>query len=470
MLTRILPLIAIVSSLSLLIYSEVSLPENTPLDYQQIKSNAEQGDRNAQYQLGLMLLQGQGVEADPTRALNWFHKAAQQGNPDAQYQIALQFQRDYKSTQMVTQAQQALQWLKMAANGGSSDAQTELGRWYVNGLYQEDLIVWVDVQAAETLFRQAIEQDNNDARYELARLLEANPNLVKKDDKLADLYRQPAEAGNTNAQYQLGRLYFEGKGVRKNETKALEWMQKAAQQRHVYAEFILGTYAERAGQIQEAITYYKRSSEQEFATAHAKLGLMYFNGRGINKDIKLAEFHLREGARLGNKVAQDHLVELLAEQGDAESQFYYGLQLNETLRQRTSNGQTVPDIFQPFTWYEKSALQGYAPAQNLLGSHYSSSDPEQGFMWYTKAAQQGFGPALWNVSKNYALGNGVEKNLVKGKMLQIVFEHHRLHVGSSGLEQFHNLKIPDTILTEPELNQAKTLANKCIERDYVDCL
>ncbi|MBF4265251.1 sel1 repeat family protein, partial [Vibrio anguillarum] len=142
--------------------------------------------------------------------------------------------------------------------------QTELGRWYINGLYTEDWIVWVDVEAAEQLFRQAIEQDNNDARYELARLLEANPNLVQKGDKRADLYRQ---AGNADAQYQLGRLYFEGKGVMKNHDDALEWMQKAAQQKHAYAEFVLGSYAEQSGQIQEAINYYQRSAEQQFASA-----------------------------------------------------------------------------------------------------------------------------------------------------------------------------------------------------------
>ncbi|MBF4307334.1 tetratricopeptide repeat protein, partial [Vibrio anguillarum] len=366
--------------------------EDAPLDYQQVKRNAEQGDRNAQYQLGLMLLEGQGVEAAPTKALGWFHQAAQQGDPQAQYQIARQFQRDYESTQMVADAKPALQWLKKAANGGSSAAQTELGRWYINGLYTEDWIVWVDVEAAEQLFRQAIEQDNNDARYELARLLEANPNLVQKGDKRADLYRQ---AGNADAQYQLGRLYFEGKGVMKNHDDALEWMQKAAQQKHAYAEFVLGSYAEQSGQIQEAINYYQRSAEQQFASAHAKLGFIYFNGTGIDKDIKQAEFHLREGTRLGHQTAKNYLVQLLAEQGDAENQFYYGQQLNKTLRQRTRSGQTMPDIFQPFTWYEKSALQGYAPAQNQLGFHYSSSDPELSFEWYTKAAQQGFGPAMW---------------------------------------------------------------------------
>lgn len=87
--------------------------------------------------------------------------------------------------------------------------------------------------------------------------------------------------------------------------------------------------------------------------------------------------------RLGHQTAKNYLVQLLAEQGDAENQFYYGQQLNKTLRQRTSNGQTVPDIFQPFTWYEKSARQGYAPAQNLLGFHDSSNDPELAFEWYT---------------------------------------------------------------------------------------
>lgn len=84
--------------------------------------------------------------------------------------------------------------------------------------------------------------------------------------------------------------------------------------------------------------------------------------------------------------------------------------------------------------------------------------------------QQGFGPAMWHLSLNYAQGKNVEKNVVKGKMLQIVSDHHRSHQGSSGLERFNHLKIPDMVLTQSQLNQAKTLANQCIARNYVSCL
>ena len=45
---------------------------------------AEQGDRVAQYDLGIMHFAGQGVPQNVAEATNWFRKAAEQGEPGAQ--------------------------------------------------------------------------------------------------------------------------------------------------------------------------------------------------------------------------------------------------------------------------------------------------------------------------------------------------------------------------------------------------
>ncbi len=45
---------------------------------------AEQGDANAQYNLGLMNYHGRGVPQDYTQAMRWYRKAAEQGNARAQ--------------------------------------------------------------------------------------------------------------------------------------------------------------------------------------------------------------------------------------------------------------------------------------------------------------------------------------------------------------------------------------------------
>jgi len=45
---------------------------------------AEQGDAGAQYNLGVMYKNGQGVKQDHAEAVRWLRKAAEQGHANAQ--------------------------------------------------------------------------------------------------------------------------------------------------------------------------------------------------------------------------------------------------------------------------------------------------------------------------------------------------------------------------------------------------
>ena len=46
---------------------------------------AEEGDADAQCELGGCYLNGRGVEDDEKKAIEWFEKAAEQGHPGAQH-------------------------------------------------------------------------------------------------------------------------------------------------------------------------------------------------------------------------------------------------------------------------------------------------------------------------------------------------------------------------------------------------
>ncbi len=52
---------------------------------------AEQGDARAQFALGLMYRDGEGVLKDDAEAVRWYRLAAEQGNADAQYIIGLMY-------------------------------------------------------------------------------------------------------------------------------------------------------------------------------------------------------------------------------------------------------------------------------------------------------------------------------------------------------------------------------------------
>jgi len=65
-------------------------------DYQKaeklFKKASEQGDAKAQYTLGLMYDDGQGVRQDYSKAVKWYRKAADQGYADAQLILGLMYQ------------------------------------------------------------------------------------------------------------------------------------------------------------------------------------------------------------------------------------------------------------------------------------------------------------------------------------------------------------------------------------------
>ncbi len=51
--------------------------------------SAEQGDAWAQYNLGLIYKNGEGVSQDYEKAIDWFTKSAEQGFAVAQYYLGL---------------------------------------------------------------------------------------------------------------------------------------------------------------------------------------------------------------------------------------------------------------------------------------------------------------------------------------------------------------------------------------------
>lgn len=61
--------------------------QNYPQAFAIFKRLAEQGDANAQYNLGLMYDNGYGIKQDYAQAVSWYRKAAEQWNADAQYNL-----------------------------------------------------------------------------------------------------------------------------------------------------------------------------------------------------------------------------------------------------------------------------------------------------------------------------------------------------------------------------------------------
>ena len=84
---------------------------------------AEQGDAEAQCNLGLCYYNGWGVKQDYTQAVYWYRKAAEQGNAKAQFNLGLCYATGQGVEQDYTQA---AHWYRKAAEQGMPGAQSKL--------------------------------------------------------------------------------------------------------------------------------------------------------------------------------------------------------------------------------------------------------------------------------------------------------------------------------------------------------
>jgi TPR repeat protein len=104
---------------------QVSLFVSHPLmpDMRLLKPLATQGRAMAQFNLGVMYAEGQGVPQDYAEALKWYRMAAAQGLADAQFNLGAM----YAEGQGVPQDDaEALKWYRLAAAQG--DAVAPIGK------------------------------------------------------------------------------------------------------------------------------------------------------------------------------------------------------------------------------------------------------------------------------------------------------------------------------------------------------
>jgi TPR repeat protein len=183
---------------------------------------AEEGDATAQFKLGLLYSDGNGVSRSYSEAYRWYRKAANQGHADAQQHVGFSY---YIGEGVKKNFTQAVLWFRKAAEQGMEDAQYYLGLSYYlgDGVKKDDIeaVLW---------FRRAAQQGHTDAQNQMGSCY-ALGNGVKKDyTEAVRWYRKAAEQGDASAQSSLGFYYHRGWGVKQDDTEAARWYRKAADQ------------------------------------------------------------------------------------------------------------------------------------------------------------------------------------------------------------------------------------------------
>lgn len=110
---------------------------------------AEKGEAAAQWSLGIMYANGQGVALDSATGLSWLRKAAAQGYADAEFTLGVLHENGFGVPQSNGEA---ASWYRKAAERGHAAAQYNLGvmHEYGNGVAR-DLVqahLWLTLSVA----------------------------------------------------------------------------------------------------------------------------------------------------------------------------------------------------------------------------------------------------------------------------------------------------------------------------------
>lgn len=120
---------------------------NLPSAVKLLTQAAEKGQAVAQYRLGTLFERGQGVAADPVKAMHWYELAANQGNRKAMHNLAVAYASGSKKDMA-----EAARWFARAAALGLADSQFNLAVLYErgDGVPQSlaDAYKWYSVAAA----------------------------------------------------------------------------------------------------------------------------------------------------------------------------------------------------------------------------------------------------------------------------------------------------------------------------------
>lgn len=196
------------------------------LDPDQLKTAAEAGSAEAQYQLGMLYGIGSTklkIRKNRTEATNWLRKAAEQGLFQADLELAKIRMTRYRKAEPVNWSKVIAHW-QQEAEAGSHEAQANLGFCYAEGIGIE-----ADGPESVRWCTMAVESDPTDhfPMFTLAKLYR-DGKILPADPGLAFMWmKRAADTGYSWAQLRLAEMYAEGVGTDQNFTAAAELAAKA---------------------------------------------------------------------------------------------------------------------------------------------------------------------------------------------------------------------------------------------------
>jgi len=418
-----------------------------------LRTKAESGDAQAQFDLAEAYYRGDGVPQDYSEAVLWHHKAADQGYAFAQnrlgdfYRLGLHVPQDDA---------EAAKWFRLAADQGDVWAQTNLGNCYYSGKgvpqdYKEAVSWYIraaeqgyevpdklrlgdcyaygrgvalDYKEALKWYRLAVEDGKSDALFRISILYAEGKGVPQDRQESAKLFHLAAYKGCAEARYRLGKSRQNADGSPMDPEKALKWLRLAAFQGHQEARIaVINSYIRGEGIPQDHV---HALAWCEFPRATGNEQVTVLRSQLLDKltPKQIASARQIFGEKEDWKKSFPTLDELrtAAENGNATAQYEIGRlysagkftpagDLPAEPLQPCAPGCIIPDDMREaeesaFNWFLLAAEQGHPKAQLALSNcylfgHDGKEDLQNCIKWCLRAAEQGDVDAQISLGDHY---------------------------------------------------------------------
>jgi hypothetical protein len=217
-----------------------------------------------------------------------------------------------KEIKEIKQPKQREMSVQEMAEAGDVEVQAGLGICYLHGIGDYP----VNVPEGIKWLRKAVESEHPTAMAGLGFCYQSGTGVEQNHQEAKKLMERSVAKGDALGQFLLGTWYFSGNNnaVSKDPNKAAELFRKSAEQENASAMAFLGICL-RDGigierDIEEAIVWLQKSVAQEDQFGQLALGGCYYSGNGVKKDIKKAVELIAKSAVQGNPEAIDLLKKI----------------------------------------------------------------------------------------------------------------------------------------------------------------
>ena len=403
----------------------VGQDENETIDVETLRRAVAMDDPEAQYQLGLLHLDGFGVDLDPAETVRLHRLAAAQGHRLAHYSLR---DRYFYGQGVPHDAAEAVRWIRTLAERGDAGAQNSLAFYYGIGH-------GVEQSGAEAIRwqRMAAEQNSSNRfyKYILGRRYFRGEGIAQDHAEAVRWFEKAAALDGgvfpyLSAERQLALMHRMGFGVEQDYLQAEYWYCRQSSFRSSAPRCIPGPADPGVNQhlYERRIRWAQSSSNQSWA-ADAQEGdpgdLYYFVRQHFlygyiwgydtlpNHTLPLSLFGVIAvpGPAWSGEQPDVRLL-ALAEAGNPDAQYYVG--------EMRANGYGVPQSHaEAARWYRSAAEQGHVGAHFRLSAAYLygwgvPQDSVESVRWLRLLADEGNAGAQYLLALRYRWGRGVPRD------------------------------------------------------------